>query len=303
MATDRGLLRRVNGRGPNLRTSIYADDVVIFLKPIADNVNTLASILADFGEATGLVTNFLKSSVVPIRCSNVDLDAILAVLPAVRATFPLRYLGLPLSTHYLRKVDFQFLEDKIAAKLPTRIGKHLTAAGRCTWVKSVSTSQAIYHITPVAVPAGTLKGIEKIQRAFLWAGGTSITGGKCKVNWPTVCRPKSLGGLGVLDLQSFARALRLRWPWQEWRSPDKLWVGLGNPCTDEDLELFYAATRITIGNGSTADFWRSPWLFDRSPSDIAPSIFLLCKRKKWTVQEALRDNALKEHGCPHVLFW
>ena len=77
----------------------------------------------------------------------------------------------------------------------------------------------------------------------------------------------------------------------EWRSPDKLWVGLGNPCTDEDLELFYAATRITIGNGSTADFWRSPWLFDRSPSDIAPSIFLLCKRKKWTVQEALRDNA------------
>ena len=61
MATDQGLLRCDHGRGPNLQTSIYADDVFIFLKAIADNANTLASILADFGEAIGLVVaNFLK---------------------------------------------------------------------------------------------------------------------------------------------------------------------------------------------------------------------------------------------------
>ena len=182
IATDQGLLRRVQGRGANLRTSIYADDVVIFLKPIPANVNVLASILADFGEASGLVTNFLKSSVVPIRCSSIDLDVVLANFPATRDTFPLRYLGLPLSTHCLRKADFQFLEDKIAARLPIRAGKHLTVAGRCAWIKSVSTSQVIYHITPLAVPPGTLQGIAKIQRAFLWAAASSVSGGKCKVN-------------------------------------------------------------------------------------------------------------------------
>jgi hypothetical protein len=291
IATDLGFLRKVLGRGPNLRTSLYADDVVIFLKPILANVDMLASILGNFGRATGLVTNLLKSSVVPIRCAGINIDMVLGNFHAVRTTFPLRYLGLPLSVYCLRRADFQFLEDKIAAKLPTHLGKHLTAAGRCTWIKSVSTSQAIYPLTPLHVPPPTLKAIANLQRAFFWAGSSSVSGGKCKVNWKTVCRPKELGGLGIINLEIFARALRLRWPWQEWTMPEKLWVGLGNPCTPVDMSLFYAATSISIGNGASADFWQTPWLLGQRPMDIAPDIYALCRRKNWKVVEALHNGA------------
>lgn len=48
---------------------------------------------------------------------------------------------------------------------------------------------------------------------FLWAGGENLTGGKCKVNWPTVTRPVNLDGLGMLDSKRFSRALQLRWLW------------------------------------------------------------------------------------------
>ena len=54
--------------------------------------------------------------------------------------------------------------------------------------------------------------IDKRRRAFLWAGTVSVSGGKCRVTWPTFCRPTVLGGLGVTDLRYFD-ALRLRWEW------------------------------------------------------------------------------------------
>lgn len=57
-----------------------------------------------------------------------------------------------------------------------------------------------------------------------------------------------------MDLQRFASALRLRWLWNEWVAPDKLWVGMSVPYSLQDKELFSAATTITVGNGKTARF-------------------------------------------------
>ena len=167
-------------------------------------------------------------------------------MPATRAHFPIRYLGLPLSIWQLKRADFQFLEDKVAARLVPWDGQNVTTTGRGSLVKSVLTSPVIYHATPLIIPPPVIKSMNKIERTFLWARTEKIIGAKCKVNWATVCRPKHLGGFGVLDLDKFARALRLRWLWYEWKDPDKLWVGMGNPCDKVDINLFYAYTIISM---------------------------------------------------------
>jgi hypothetical protein len=198
-----------------------------------------------------LVSSYQAST---IRCGNLDLDGILHGIPAKREAFPLRYLGLPLTVRCLKRGDIQHLEDKCAGKLPNWNGKYISTAGRAALVKSVIASQAIYYLTPLSIPASTIAFINKIERAFLWSAKDHTTGAKCKVNWELVCRPKKHGGLGILHMDKFATALRLRWPWLEWKDPTKIWARSGNPCSEHDMEIFYAATIITVGNGRKTPF-------------------------------------------------
>lgn len=50
--------------------------------------------------------------------------------------------------------------------------------------------------------------IDRRCRAFLWTGGDTVAGRRCKVAWPIVCTPKEYGGLGIPDLKILGYALR-----------------------------------------------------------------------------------------------
>jgi hypothetical protein len=94
-----------------------------------------------------------------------------------------------------------------------------------------------------------------------------------------------------MHLNKFATAFRLRWPWLQWKDPSKIWARSGHPCTKEDMDIFYAVTTITIGNGCKTPFSDAPWLGGRKPIDIAPLIFAIIKRKTWKVNQAMKENA------------
>ena len=160
----------------------------------------------------------------------------------------------------LKVVHVQSIVDKSRSRLAVWQGQLLNPAGRRELVRSVRSAMPIYLITSIKAPKQLTEDIDKIRRRFLWAGDMELTGGKCKVAWTTVARPVEYGGLSIIDLDRFSRALRLRWLWFSWTNPEWAWHGTELPVDSEDLALFSAATRVTVRNGQKASFWHSSWI-------------------------------------------
>lgn len=116
-AADEGILAPLPGRELKLRTSLYADDAVIFANPVREELDKLFQIITSFGEASGLHLNISKCTITPIRCDHINLQEVLHAFGGQIVAFPIRYLGLPISLGRAKMVHFQFILNRIRARL------------------------------------------------------------------------------------------------------------------------------------------------------------------------------------------
>jgi hypothetical protein len=249
MATQAGLFHPIGAEPVRLRTSMYTDDTVIFLRLIAANVSNLQELLQSFGHATGLCTNILISEILPIQCDGIDLPIVLGQFQATNIGFLCKYLGLPLRLGRLKREDEQKLIDKVASPLPNWKGRLMNRAGRLALISSVLSSLILYHMIVFQISMWALKRIDRIRCHFLWHGSDNARKGNGLVHWKKVTRPKRIGGLGVLDLERFNKALRFRWPWLLWMDSNKPWHHLPPSSSATEMALFRACTEVHLGDG------------------------------------------------------
>jgi hypothetical protein len=162
-----GLLHPLAGRSISQRVSMFADDVVVFVKPVSGNLVVVREILRCFGVASGLQTNLQKKFSYPIQCNFERTALAVQTLGCASKNFPTTYLGLPLSSKKLSAGDLAHWIEKIAAKLPGWKAELLNLAGRITLIKSVLSAIPVYLFTALNAPKWVIKAIEKIQRNFL----------------------------------------------------------------------------------------------------------------------------------------
>jgi hypothetical protein len=150
----------------------------------------------------------------------------------------------------------------------------------------------LYHLAVFKPPKWVIMRIEKIKRSFLWMNPGAESGSKSHplVSWRTISRPKELGGLGVLDLERFGRAMRLRWPWLAWTDDSRPWIGMVTPCDKGDMDLFRASTEISLGDGAKCIFWHDRWLPGGALRFQFPGLFDISTRKNRSVQKELQEH-------------
>jgi len=123
-------------------------------------------ILTIFGEASRLKTNLAKCSITPVYGGEEALDDIVNILGCQEQPFPLKYLGLPLSTKPIPKAHFQEIVEAVARKLPPCHGSLMAKSGRLVWVKSVLRAVPIYAMMGDDLPTWARKEIDAICRKF-----------------------------------------------------------------------------------------------------------------------------------------
>jgi hypothetical protein len=113
-ATRDGFLRKMKPDGVKFQCSLYADDVILFIRPTTQEATAVKEILNTFGAASWLHTNLAKCSITPIYGCEDALEDIASILGYQVQPFPIKYLGLPLSTRAIPKSHFQSLVEGVA---------------------------------------------------------------------------------------------------------------------------------------------------------------------------------------------
>ncbi|XP_016578845.1 uncharacterized protein LOC107876434 [Capsicum annuum] len=162
------------------------DDLLMFARGEAQSVAALQTSFNKFTQVSGQQKNFGKSSV------------------------------------YFGGVTQQ-QEDQIMQLLGSSRAKYLSYVGRLQLIQSVSIGIKIYWAQLFAIPAKVLKIIESYCRSYLWSGGNVITK-KALVVWDKVCLPKNVGGLNILSIAKWNKAVLTRLCWDIATKKDVLWI-------------------------------------------------------------------------------
>jgi hypothetical protein len=176
-AVEQNLYQNLAGISPLQRVSIYADDVVMFLKLEPAELQATKVILKMFGEASGLKVNYRKTTATLIRGSAAEGETAATILGCDIAKFPIRYLGLQLALRPLTKAELQPLLDSVFRIVPAWQRGMMARTGRLILINAVISARAIHHLLVEDAPAWLLEEIIKWLRAFFWVGKQQVSGG------------------------------------------------------------------------------------------------------------------------------
>ncbi|KAJ9703126.1 hypothetical protein PVL29_004763 [Vitis rotundifolia] len=256
----------------------FADDTIFFSNSREEELQTLKSLLLVFGHISGLKVNLNKSSIYGINLDQVHLSRLAVMLDCKASEWPILYLGLPLGGNPKACGFWDPVIERISSRLDGWQKAYLSFGGRITLIQSCLTHLPSYFLSLFKIPASVVAKIEKLQRDFLWSG---VGEGKRDhlVRWDVVCKPKTIGGLGLGNISWRNLALLGKWLWRYPREGSALWhqvilsiygshsngwdantlVRWSHRCPWKAIaqvfQGFSLITRYVVGNGERIRFW------------------------------------------------
>lgn len=125
---------------------------------------------------------------------------------------PVRYLGVPLISTKLRKIDCDQLVARITKRIQLWTNKVWSYVGRAQLIKSILFSMQVYWASLFILPKKVVREIESCLRAFFW-NGPDLKKTGAKVAWVHLCVPRNKGGLGFKSTEVWNKAAIAKHVW------------------------------------------------------------------------------------------
>jgi hypothetical protein len=177
----------------------YADDTLIIMSAEAKQLFFLKGLLHTFACSTSHKVNFCKSFLIPINVLDEKNLILAGTLGCQVESMPFTYLGLPLGTTKPVIQDYMPLLSRVEKGL-MGISSFASYAGRLMLVNSVLSALPTYYMCVLHLPLEIIDQINKYHWHCLWRGSDINKKGNFLAAWNKLQRPKSQGGLGVIDL-------------------------------------------------------------------------------------------------------
>ncbi|RVX06988.1 LINE-1 retrotransposable element ORF2 protein [Vitis vinifera] len=310
----------IQGRGGmeiNVSHLLFADDTIIFCEARQDHITYLSWILVWFEAASGLRINLAKSEVIPVGEVE-DIEMLAVELGCKVGTLPSVYLGLPLGAKHKAMAMWDGVEARMRRRLALWKRQYLSKGGRITLIKSTLASMPIYQLSLFRMPKLVVKRLEKLQRDFLWGGG-SMERKIHLINWAVVCTQKESGGLGIRKIDLLNKALLGKWIWQFAIEEDFFWrkvvgvkygrLGFGWRTKEargtfgvgvwkdilKESSWCWDNIEFKVGKGTKVNFWTDHWCGNEVLAQTFPQLFELAVQRNASVNE-MWDSSLGQGG-------
>ena len=191
-----------------IKISQFADDTSLFLDGSQESFETCVHTILEYAKYSGLAMNFDKTKVVWFGCAIPPDTKYLPHLSFEWNPNSFKVLGVEFTIH-LRNITDNNIQNKITEmqrEINQWSNRNLTPFGKITVIKSLIISKIVHLLIALPSPSGNIiMQINNMLYNFLWDGKPD----KLK---RSIAKQKMInGGIGMLDLELFEKALKLTW--------------------------------------------------------------------------------------------
>ena len=272
-----------------------------------EQAKNLKLVLSAFEKLLGLMINFHKSEIFCFGEAKDRAGEFTQILGCKEGTFPFTYLGIPMNTHKISSKHWGAVEERFQKKLGSWKGKLRSFGGRLVLLDSVLSSLPMYMMSFFRLPKGVRKKLDYYRSRFLWQYDNHKKKYRL-IKWNILSKPRSLGGMGIIDLEMQNICLLSKWLfrpinedgiWQDvlrrkylnnkslsqaHKKPgdSQFWSGLM-----EVKDLFLSRGRFNVQSGTQTRFWEDLWIGDKTLKEAYPSLYSIARNKSDTVAKII----------------